>query len=285
MAQFRSSISSQPSESLDLRAAMNGQYKSSLIDVIELHIIPRLVSSHPTSVSPNRQKLGLEFPADPTKVAAFAQICIDEPAKTASQHIEQLVRQGYSIEDLFLRLIAPVARHLGGMWDQDEADFSEVGLGFIRLQQIAHELIYFSHSRPLSSNHVRRMMLGSAPGSQHLLGPSIVAELFRTDGWQVVVEIADSQSALIHTVGNEWFDLIGLSVGLSEQLPLIPDLVEKLKLASKNSEVQVILGGTAFVGSDIQCSEFGADAISLDAADAVVQGNLLVVPQTICHHG
>jgi methanogenic corrinoid protein MtbC1 len=280
---FSGSISSQPSESFGLRAT-NSQYKNSLIDVIEFQIIPRLVSLHPTFDSPKLPKLGLEFTAGPIEVAAFARICIDEPAKTATQHIEQWVRQGYSIEDIFLRLIAPVARHLGLMWEQDEADFSQVGLGLIRLQQITHELSYFTQSRPLSHGRVRRIMLASAPGSQHLLGLSIVAEFFRNDDWQVVVEIADSQSALLHTVGNECFDLIGLSVGLSEQLPSIPGLIEKLKLASRNSDVPVILGGTAFVGSDIQCSKFGADAISLDAADAVAQGNLLVKPPAIYHH-
>jgi methanogenic corrinoid protein MtbC1 len=129
------------------------------------------------------------------------------------------------------------------------------------------------------------MMLGSTPGSQHLLGLSIVAELFRNDGWQVVVEIADNHSALIHTVGNEWFDLVGLSIGLSDQLPVIPDLIARLKIASRNSDVPVILGGTAFVGIDVQCSEFGAEAISLDAADAVAQGNLMVKPPAIYHHG
>jgi hypothetical protein len=42
--------------------------------------------------------------------------------------------------------------------------------------------------------------------------------------------------------------------------------------------VPVILGGTAFLGSDMQAQQLGADGISRDAADAVMLGNLLVEP-------
>jgi methanogenic corrinoid protein MtbC1 len=120
------------------------------------------------------------------------------------------------------------------------------------------------------------MMIGSAPGSQHLLGLSMVAEFFRKDGWQVVVEIADSGDGLLQAVGSEWFDLVGLSVGLSGQLPLLPELIVQLKAASRNVAVPVILGGPAFLGSDAHGPDFGAEGVSTDAADAVMLGNLLV---------
>jgi methanogenic corrinoid protein MtbC1 len=164
------------------------------------------------------------------------------------------------------------------MWEQDEVDFSQVSLGLIRLQQITHQLGYFNQRGPLCSGAVRRMMICSAPGSQHLLGLSIVAEFFRKDGWDVVVEIAETRSVLLETVGKEWFDLVGLSVGLSEQLSSLPDLIAQFKGASRNPEVPVILGGTAFLGSDMQAQQLGADGISRDAADAVMLGNLLVEP-------
>jgi methanogenic corrinoid protein MtbC1 len=263
---------------MGLKAAMDSHCKSSLKEVIELHIIPRLVNSHAEVGELKVQDSAIEFVPDAEEVAAFARICIHELATTATQRIEQWVEQGHAIDDIFLKLIAPVARHLGWMWEEDQADFSQVSLGLIRLQQITHQLGYSNHCGPLSASTVRRIMIGSAPGSQHLLGLSIVAEFFRKDGWQVVVEIADTGSALLQAVGNEWFDLVGLSVGLIEQLPLLPELIAQLKHASRNSDVPVILGGTAFMGRDVQGQELGAEAISLDAADAVRLGNLLVDP-------
>jgi methanogenic corrinoid protein MtbC1 len=120
------------------------------------------------------------------------------------------------------------------------------------------------------------MMIGSAPGSQHLLGLSMVSEFFRKDGWQVVVDIADQQAGLLNTIRNEWFDLVGLSVGLSGQIPMLPQLIAQLKAASKNPAVPVILGGAAFAGISVRPQDLGADGISTDAAHAVALGAALV---------
>jgi hypothetical protein len=68
---------------------------------------------------------------------------------------------------------------------------------------------------------------------------------------------------------------------LSGQLPQVPDLIAQLKAASKNSTVPIILGGAAFLGSDLQGADLGAQGVSLDAADAVMLGNLLVSPPTV----
>lgn len=271
----------QSSEPIGLKAAMNIHCKNSLMEVIELQIIPRLVDSHPAFGPSKVQKTGKQFNPTPAEIIEFARLCVHEHAQAATQRVEHWVQHGYDVDDLYLKLIASVARHLGWMWEQDEADFSQVSLGLIRLQQITHQLGYSYQSGPLSAGGVRRMLIGSVPGSQHLLGMSIVAEFFRKGGWEVVVEIADTQAALLEAVGSEWFDLVGLSVGLSEQLPTVPKLISEMKHASRNAKVPVIMGGAALLGREIQAPELGADGISLDAADAVVLGNVLVeVPAT-----
>jgi methanogenic corrinoid protein MtbC1 len=281
MSIFSGFISGEASASRGLKAAMNSHCKNSLLEVIELQIIPRLVDSHPALGPLKVQKRVAEFEPDSLAVAAFARLCIQAHPKAPTQRIEEWVQQGFAIDDIFLKLIAPVARHLGWMWEQDEADFSQVSLGLIRLQQITHLLGYTYQSGPRCAGGVRRLMIGSAPGSQHLLGLSIVAEFFRKDGWEVVVEIADSQDGLLQAVGNEWFDLVGLSVGLSGQLPQLAELIVQLKAASRNAAVPVILGGAAFLGSDLQGPDVGAQGVSTDAADAVMLGNLLVSLPTV----
>jgi methylmalonyl-CoA mutase cobalamin-binding domain/chain len=119
-------------------------------------------------------------------------------------------------------------------------------------------------------------MISTLPGSRHQAGLSVVAEFFRKDGWEVVTETAHTQNALLETVANEWFDLVGLSIGSSEELPLLPALIAQLKHSSRNKNVPVILCGAAFSQSDIQGLELGADGISADVADAVMVGNQLI---------
>jgi hypothetical protein len=121
------------------------------------------VDSHAKFGELKVQDFAIEFVPDAQEIAAFARICIHDLATTATQRIEQWVLQGHAIDDIFLKLIAPVARHLGWMWEEDQADFSQVSLGLIRLQQITHQLGYSNHRGPLSAGTVRRIMIGSAP--------------------------------------------------------------------------------------------------------------------------
>ena len=112
-------------------------------------------------------------------------------------------------------------------------------------------------------------MIASAPGSKHLLGPTIVADFFRKEGWQVVVEISSSKKELVQAVENEWFDTVGLSVSIAPQLADLADLVDQIKRCSRNPRLVVLLGGPIFTVQNFQASDFGASVICIDAKEAV----------------
>jgi len=105
-----------------------------------------------------------------------------------------------------------------------------------------------------------------------------VSEFFRKDGWQVVVEIAPSQSELCRAAQNEWFDLIGFSVGLVQQLDNLPDLIRRVKLASRNPNTPVLLGGPAFASIEVDAHRLGANAICVDPREGLKLAAALVDP-------
>jgi methanogenic corrinoid protein MtbC1 len=180
-------------------------------------------------------------------------------------------------QTVFLEVITPAARYLGDLWEQDKMDFTVVAQGLLRMHHAMRHLGYETQDGPQSAGDVRRIMLASAPGSQHILGLAMVSEFFRADHWQVVVEISTSEQALLHTVAHEWFDVIGLSVGLVEQLPAIPALIAKLKSASRNPNAFVILGGPALLQTQMDGVALAADAISVNAAEAVKLAGELII--------
>jgi methylmalonyl-CoA mutase cobalamin-binding domain/chain len=112
-------------------------------------------------------------------------------------------------------------------------------------------------------------MLACAPGSQHFLGLTIVADFFRKAGADVVLEISSTESELLRAVANEWFDVVGISVALDAQLPTLPSLIEHLRKSSGNPKVRVVLGGPIFLIKTLSPVSLGADAILTDARDAV----------------
>jgi methanogenic corrinoid protein MtbC1 len=257
-------------ETPDSGADGSNACKDSLLSVIERQIIPRLLQSHPAADElPELAAKALKHPSE-EHVQAYAQACLAPEAATSQVFLVEMKQQGYSLETIFLHLLAPAARYLGLQWELDTMDFSQVTLGLVRIHEHTHELGYAYRDGPQAVGARRRIMLASAPGSQHILGLTIVSEFFRKERWQVVVEISSSREELAHAVSNEWFDMLGLSVSVVEQLPSIPALIRNLREKSRNPEVKVLLGGPAFLVQPMQALELGADGLSLDAAEAVV---------------
>jgi methylmalonyl-CoA mutase cobalamin-binding domain/chain len=114
-----------------------------------------------------------------------------------------------------------------------------------------------------------RIMLACAPGSQHFLGLTIVADFFRQAGAEVVLEISSTESELLRAVANEWFDVVGISVAIQAQLQNLPELIRHLRASSGNPKVRVVLGGPIFLMQACTAQDLGADAIFTDAREAV----------------
>lgn len=260
-----------PREATERRAGDPEQCRRSLLSVIENQIIPRLLSGRQApSLGQASGKL------DAADVATLAEFCAAGQREAASGVLSRLAASGIPADVMLTELIGGAARLLGDRWADDRVDFMAVTQGLILMQELIHHLGYGTSDGPQASSALRRVMLASAPGSQHLLGLSIVSEFFRKAGWDVVVEIAPSDGKLQHAVRNEWFDLLGLSVGLDTQLAGLPTLVKDLRHASRNPQVPVMLGGPVFIGQDLRAQSYGAQAICCDVEESLRLADSLI---------
>lgn len=255
--------------------------KDSLLSVIEKQIIPRLLQANALKNVKNSSASLASSPPKVLDIQNFAIACLSADEDDSHDRLMNFRHQGLNTDQLFLHVIAPAARFLGVQWETDQLDFSQVTLGLLRLHQLSHKLGYAYREGPQQAGARRRIMLASAPGSQHLLGLTIVSEFFRKERWQVVVEISATAHELGQAVANEWFDMLGLSVGVVEQLQDIPSLISALRRQSRNPSVQVLLGGPAFLLQPSLATDLGADGISLDAAEAVVLADRLLQPDAL----
>ncbi len=250
-------------------ASLRDDCKDSLLAVIEEQIIPRLLNVQqffPGKATNSAEEiLGAEQP----EFEAFTQHCLKGDALKANQIVDSLSERGLAHDRIFLELITPAARHLGALWDQDLCDFTQVTCGLAMMHQMIYRLGYESPAGQSAEGASERVMLACAPGSQHFLGLTIVADFFRQAGSEVVLEISSSESELLRAVGNEWFDVVGISVALEAQLQTLPDLIAHLRASSGNPKVRVVLGGPIFLIHDFSPDNLGADAIFTDAREAV----------------
>lgn len=256
--------------------ARGNECRESLLEVIQHQIIPRLLGSQQFLFTSSNAS-GYQGPLDlEAEVLTFADFCVQRKEQEADALVDRLMARGLRSDRIFLELITPAARHLGVLWEQDRCDFTQVTCGLAQMHQIAYRIGYEFQDGPHVEGVHERVMLACAPGSQHFLGLTIVADFFRKTGADVVLEVSSTESELMHVVANEWFDVIGLSVAIEIQLPALPGLIRKLRASSGNPKVRVVLGGPIFLIQDLRPEQLGADAISTDAREAVVVVKKLV---------
>jgi methylmalonyl-CoA mutase cobalamin-binding domain/chain len=250
-------------------ASLREECKDSLLVVIEEQIIPRLLNVKQFFPGMATALVDEALGAAQPEFEAFTQHCLRGDTLKANRIVDALSERGISNDRIFLELITPAARHLGALWDQDLCDFTQVTCGLAMMHQMIYRLGYESPTKQRAEGDSERVMLACAPGSQHFLGLTIVADFFRQAGSEVVLEISSSESELLRAVANEWFDVVGISVALEAQLPTLPNLIAHLRANSGNPKVKVVLGGPIFLIHDFSPHHMGADAIFTDAREAV----------------
>jgi methanogenic corrinoid protein MtbC1 len=247
-----------------------------LVRTIEVEVIPRLVLARraagdaPPVAANGHAAPGCE------DVAELAALALARDGSVASSYVAALRTRGMSVETLYLDLLAPAARHLGELWDEDRCSFSEVTLGLWRLHQVLRELSPAFQNVVEHRAHGLRALLAPAPGEQHTFGLSMVAEFFRRAGWDVWSGPVTSRQELVAMVGGEWFAVVGLSVSSERKLEEVAAGIRAIRRASRNRAIGVMVGGPVFLDHPDLVARVGADATAVDGRQAARQAHDLL---------
>jgi MerR family transcriptional regulator, light-induced transcriptional regulator len=262
---------------------------SGIASTIEFEIVPRLVLAHRSgfasgasagpgeSVSSGLDGLaGLDWRPGTEQVAEFSQIVLSRDVADAFAFISDLRGRGTSLEAIYLDLLAPSARYLGDLWEEDLADFTAVTVGLWRLQQIVRDLGSSFVQESDQREQGRRLLLAPAMGEQHSFGLFMVGEFFRRAGWDVWAQGASTSDELVEIVRREWFAVIGLSVACESHLEGLASVILRLRRASRNRSVGIMVGGRAFSEHPEFVALVGADASAVDGRQACLQAESLL---------
>ena len=259
-------------ESVDLRLAL-------LSRAIEDEIIPRLMLAHPTAGDCLPLAPSAAAQVSSEDVQAFAKLVLAPDENVAQACIEAMRTSGISVETIYTDLLAPVARHLGVLWEEDLCDFTEVTVGLGRLQQVLRELSP-AFGQPSASTTGNRVLLLPGPGEQHTFGLVMVAEFFRRAGWDVGGGPWEAGADPVVMVQSEWFDVVGFSLGNVGQLDDLAACIKSVRAAALNKSICVIVGGPLFLANPEYVAYVNADAASTDGAKAPELAARLVSEQS-----
>ena len=156
------------------------------------------------------------------------------------------------------------------MWKEDLCDFTQVTTGLWRLQQVLRELSSAFHDEVVGLDPNRYALLVPAPGEQHTFGLVMVAEFFRRAGWGVWSGTPESMADLLAMVRGEWFAVVGFSVATGSRLEALAAGIRRVRRASRNRNIGVMVGGPLFVEHPDLVAQVGADATASDGRQAVL---------------
>lgn len=226
-----------------------------LARTLEADVIPRLVQSHRVGAAPRPAPAVTGH----VEAEAFLRTLTTGTDRELGAAVQLLRDRGFALESIYLDLFTPTARRLGEMWEEDTCDFSSVTLALGRLQRLLRELspaFGTEVEHPVSG---RRALFAQPPDEQHSFGLSMVAEFFRRDGWDVLGGVGTAATDPARRVREEWVDAVGFSVGSDAAMPWLQQAIARVRAASCNPDIAVIVGGAPFVTRPEWAAEVGAD--------------------------
>jgi len=255
-----------------------------LVRTIEGEIVPRLVMArrHSPVVDQTAAKQAGKAPDD-ADVRELVRVLLAHDVAVASAYVETVRQRGATLEAVCLGLLAPAARELGLLWEEDECDFMQVTVGLCRLHQLLRELSPEFRPDGVESRVERNVLLAPVPGDQHTFGITLVAQFLRKAGWEVWHEHPSSSTELLDVVRQHRFAVVGLSLGSEARVDDVAAIIRAIRQASLNRCVGILVGGPILVARPELAMLLGADGTAIDGPMAVLRAEHMCNSQQAAH--
>lgn len=247
-----------------------------LARAVEGEVLPRLLLGH--REAPARVASPGAWTASPGQIVELAGCAVGHAEATAD-YVASMRASGAGVEAVYLDLLGPAAHHLGDLWVDDRLSFVDVTIGLLRLHQVLRALAPEFRAEAAAERPGRRALLVPAPGEQHSFGLAMVTEFFRRAGWGVWSGTPNSADQLLALVRGEWFGVIGFSVACGDRLEALSACIRRVRAASRNPAVGVMVGGPMFLRHPDLATAVGADATATDGRHAAFQAEGLLALQ------
>jgi MerR family transcriptional regulator, light-induced transcriptional regulator len=240
--------------------------RPALAQLIEKHIIPRLMDDHGTGACALPA-----IPALDNDIVAFTDATLALEASVALDHFNGLIERGFAVDVLFERLLVPAALRLGEMWERDVRDFLDVARGMDHIQQIilAHSSAFCTEGKISDTSH--RILLVTLPQERHRLGLCLVRADFWREGWDVCCGELQFMNDLEKLVRQTRYDAVGISAGRVGDAPMLARNLTRVRKASLNPDLLILTGGYAFQRDRNLSTAVGADIVADTGREAVAK--------------
>lgn len=277
-----------PPDKLDLLwSSIKRDVRHDHIEVLSEHIVPARVFSNWNLLHYDRadrqSARGKASRLAPEAVAGYidslVRLALDADDVRVNALIASLSDQGWKSAAIITLLIEPAARAMGDAWLADDCSELDLTIGLSMLQLAGHTVRY-NPAADWIRNSRYSILLATAPGEQHMLSTSLLADQFTDAGWKVDMAFPDSDEALANQVNAQHPDAV--DIGLSDAmlrahaLPQLRCTIEHSRLATLDHPTVISVGGRLFTEAAASARSVGADHARKTAAGASIRMAQLV---------
>lgn len=203
---------------------------------------------------------------------SFCDALVATSDADAAEQVRQARERGVELDAIYLGYLAAAARRLGERWEEDRVSFWQVSLAGGRIYGIMRDLRH--EFTPSLASLRRHALFAAMPGDQHTLGAAIAADMFRSRGWDIQLEMAASTDELVAAFARSDHDIIGISASRNEQLADLVKLVVALRCCKLHAFV--LVGG--HIVEDVADLE---DLLDVDACAGTPQRAIAVLEELV----
>ena len=245
----------------------NGVAQDAVNSVIEGEIFPAILSAPnmrcakaPAAVRSISREHALDFAKLPLEVEPEGLI----------KEVKALLDTGIPVNAVYDELLAPAARSLGQMWEEDSCDFVDVTMGLWRLQEVMREISAWGFEPSATpENQKRKAVFFPMPGDQHFMGPQMLEDVFTRAGWNALAMTQARRTDIIGLLSMESFNLVALTLSRDCPSAAVRNIIDAMRLASRNPDVVILVGGRMINHNPAVVAEVGADGTGADARAAL----------------
>ena len=210
----------------------------------------------------------------------YVKLALSDEPQALLTNLDAMIARGVSVESILVDVLAPTARRLGELWEDDACDFVDVTMGLWRLQEVVRELSSRAPALRAAVFGASTALFAPMPGDQHNFGTVIVEDVFRRDGWATDLLLSCDRAELLEAIASQPYDLLGLTVSADADIGNLPSLLRAIRAVSRNPTLCVMLGGRVAVEDPELAIHVGADCSAADAQQALEVVSLLVTTGT-----
>ncbi len=177
-----------------------------------------------------------------------------------------------TVEDALEHILLPAMREVGYLWHRGQVSVAEEHFATLTTARVLSQALAQAQAAPTKN---LRVVVGAVAGDGHDLGIQVVSAFFELAGWQTFCLGHDIPALDFGQAAQKFdVDVVALGASLPTHRQAVAEAVAAIR--QQNSRCKVLVGGSAFAGSDDLWRQAGADGHASGPRQAVATAARLI---------